>query len=94
MNEMFRRLRRVLATTLARGGGIAQGIAVFGLTAGLSGCSPAEGPLELKVAARGYGSNIVWIDTRHDLVAVLRWFGGNAQEFFGLLVDAVGPDDQ
>ncbi len=30
-----------------------------------------------------------WIDTRHDLVVVLRWFGGNAQEFFGLLVEAV-----
>jgi CubicO group peptidase (beta-lactamase class C family) len=40
-------------------------------------------------AARGYGSNIVWIDTQHDLVVVLRWFGGNAQEFFGLLVEAV-----
>ena len=40
-------------------------------------------------AARGYGSNIVWIDTRHDLVVVLRWFGGNAREFFGLLMEAV-----
>ena len=50
MNDVFRRLRRVLATILARGGVIAQGIAVFGFTAGLSGCSLGEGPLELKVA--------------------------------------------
>ena len=45
-------------------------------------------------AARGYGSNIVWIDTRRDLVVVLRWFGGNAQEFFGLLVEAVEAGDE
>ncbi len=59
MNDIFRRLRRVLATTLARGGGIAQGITVFGLTAGLSGCSPAEGPLELKVAHSGSPESLI-----------------------------------
>ncbi|MFQ5705127.1 MAG: serine hydrolase domain-containing protein [Gemmatimonadales bacterium] len=40
-------------------------------------------------AARGYGSNIVWIDTKRDLVAVLRWFGGDAPEFFGPLRESV-----
>ncbi len=44
-------------------------------------------------AARGYGSNVVWIDTRHDLVAVLRWFGGDADEFFGPLVESVQMDE-
>lgn len=33
------------------------------------------------------------LDTRHDLVVVLRWFGGNAREFFGLLVEAVEAGD-
>ena len=59
MNDIFGRLRRVLATTLALGGGIAQGIVVFGLTAGLSGCSPAEGPLELKVAHSGSPESLI-----------------------------------
>ena len=40
-------------------------------------------------AARGYGSNIIWIDSEHGLVVVLRWFGGNAGEFFGPLVESV-----
>ncbi len=39
-------------------------------------------------AARGYGSNIIWVDSEHDLVVVLRWFGGNAGEFFGPLVES------
>ncbi len=45
-------------------------------------------------AARGYGSNIVWINTEHDLVAVMRWFGGNQREFFGPLVRAVQGDGE
>jgi CubicO group peptidase (beta-lactamase class C family) len=40
-------------------------------------------------SARGYGSNVIWIDKEHDLVAVLRWFGGSGREFFGPLVQAV-----
>ncbi len=44
-------------------------------------------------AARGYGSNIVWIDTQRDLVAVLRWFGGDADEFFGPLVESVQSEE-
>lgn len=39
-------------------------------------------------SARGYGSNVIWIDKEHDLVAVLRWFGGDGREFFGPLVRA------
>ncbi len=59
MSETFRGLRRVLATTMARGGGIALGIAVFGLMAGLSGCSPSEGPLQLKVAHSGSPESLI-----------------------------------
>ena len=40
-------------------------------------------------AARGYGSNVIWINTEHDLVVVLRWFGGDARKFFGPLVESV-----
>ncbi|MCH7778238.1 MAG: serine hydrolase [Gemmatimonadetes bacterium] len=29
-------------------------------------------------AARGGGSNIIWIDPEHDLVVVIRWITGNA----------------
>ncbi|MCZ6918340.1 MAG: serine hydrolase [Gemmatimonadetes bacterium] len=41
-------------------------------------------------AARGYGSNIIWIDTVLDLVVVLRWFGGRAPKFFDPLIQSVG----
>jgi CubicO group peptidase (beta-lactamase class C family) len=37
-------------------------------------------------AARGYGTNMIWIDTARDLVVVLRWFGGQASEFFDPLI--------
>ena len=40
-------------------------------------------------AARGYGSNVVWINTGLDLVVVLRWFGGDARKFFGPLEESV-----
>ena len=59
MNDIFRGLRRVLTTTRVRGGVIAQGIVVFGLTVGLSGCSPAEGPLQLKVAHSGFPQSLI-----------------------------------
>ncbi len=42
-------------------------------------------------AARGYGSNMIWIDAERDLVVVLRWFGGRAPEFLGPLVESVEP---
>jgi CubicO group peptidase (beta-lactamase class C family) len=37
-------------------------------------------------AARGYGTNMICIDTARDLVVVLRWFGGQASEFFDPLI--------
>ena len=41
-------------------------------------------------AARGAGSNVIWIDPEHDLVAVVRWIDkASAPAFLGLLGESV-----
>lgn len=40
-------------------------------------------------AARGHGGNVIWIDTRNDLVVVTRWFGGGWQELQDLILASV-----
>ncbi len=43
-------------------------------------------------AARGAGSNVIWIDPDHDLVAVLRWIdAASADGFLARLLDSVEP---
>jgi CubicO group peptidase (beta-lactamase class C family) len=41
-------------------------------------------------AARGAGSNVIWIDPDHDLVAVVRWIDRTALDgFVKLVLDSV-----
>ncbi|HEY2932077.1 MAG TPA: serine hydrolase [Acidobacteriota bacterium] len=40
-------------------------------------------------AARGYGSNAIWMDPEHDLVIVWRWHQGGENEFFRQVIAAV-----
>ncbi len=40
-------------------------------------------------AALGAGSNMIWIDPEHDLVVVLRWYRGNADEFLKLILASI-----
>ena len=40
-------------------------------------------------AASGGGSNTIWIDPEHDLVVVLRWYRGNANEFFKAILASI-----
>ena len=45
---------------------------------------------ETCVSALGAGSNVIWIDREHDIVAVLRWIDKTKyQDFIGRLVEAV-----
>ena len=45
---------------------------------------------ESSYAARGAGSNVIWIDPEHDLVAVVRWIDKTAVDgFVKLLLDSV-----
>jgi CubicO group peptidase (beta-lactamase class C family) len=45
---------------------------------------------EESVFALGAGGNIVWVEPRHDLVAVMRWIDNTAvDEFLGKLVSAI-----
>lgn len=45
-------------------------------------------------AAKGAGSNIIWIDPEHDLVVVWRWYRGNENEFLKQVVGAIKPIDK
>jgi CubicO group peptidase (beta-lactamase class C family) len=40
-------------------------------------------------AARGFGSNTIWIDPEHDLVVVWRWHGGSGNEFYKRIIAAI-----
>ena len=41
-------------------------------------------------AARGAGSNLIWIDPQHDLVAVVRWIDKSSMDgFIQLVLEAV-----
>ncbi|HKX26138.1 MAG TPA: serine hydrolase [Blastocatellia bacterium] len=40
-------------------------------------------------AARGFGSNTIWIDPEHDLVVVWRWHDGTGNEFFKRIIAAI-----
>jgi hypothetical protein len=45
---------------------------------------------ETSFAARGAGSNVIWIDPEHDLVAVVRWIDkASLDGFFARLLAAV-----
>ena len=45
---------------------------------------------ESSYAARGAGSNVIWIDPEHDLVVVVRWIDkGHVEGFLRLIVDSV-----
>ena len=59
------------------------------LTPGTPGDDVETGTPVPTFAARGYGSNVIWVNKEHDLVVVLRWFGGNPREVYGPLVAAV-----
>lgn len=43
-------------------------------------------------AARGFGSNTIWIDPEHDLVVVWRWHDGSGNEFFKRIIAAIKPE--
>src|SRR5207247_10997977 len=46
---------------------------------------------ESSYAARGAGSNVIWIDPEHDLVAVVRWIDKGAMDgFVARVLAAVG----
>jgi CubicO group peptidase (beta-lactamase class C family) len=40
-------------------------------------------------AARGFGSNTIWIDPDHDLVVVWRWHNGDGNEFFKRIIASI-----
>lgn len=40
-------------------------------------------------AARGHGSNMIWVDPEHDLVVVWRWHAGGPDEFLGMVIQAI-----
>jgi CubicO group peptidase (beta-lactamase class C family) len=40
-------------------------------------------------AARGFGSNTIWIDPEHDLVVVWRWHDGSGNELFKRVIAAI-----
>ena len=40
-------------------------------------------------AARGFGSNTIWIDPEHDLVVVWRWHQGSGNEFYKRIIAAI-----
>jgi CubicO group peptidase (beta-lactamase class C family) len=40
-------------------------------------------------AARGHGSNMIWVDPEHDLVVVWRWHAGSGDEFLGMVIQAI-----
>lgn len=40
-------------------------------------------------AARGFGSNTIWIDPEHDLVVVWRWHQGSGNELYKRLIAAI-----
>ena len=41
-------------------------------------------------SARGAGSNVIWIDSEHDLVVVVRWIDrGHVEGFLRLVLDSV-----
>jgi CubicO group peptidase (beta-lactamase class C family) len=42
-------------------------------------------------AAKGAGSNLLWIDPEHDLVVVWRWYRGNENEFFKRILATIKP---
>jgi CubicO group peptidase (beta-lactamase class C family) len=45
---------------------------------------------ESSYAARGAGSNVIWIDPEHDLVVVARWIDkAHVEPFLRLIVEAV-----
>jgi len=47
---------------------------------------------ESSYAARGAGSNLIWLDPEHDLVVVVRWIdAGSVDAFLKLVLDSVAP---
>jgi CubicO group peptidase (beta-lactamase class C family) len=57
-----------------------------------TGRAQFPGAPESSYAARGAGSNVIWIDPEHDLVAVVRWidkaaFGGFVERLLGAAVE-------
>ncbi len=45
-------------------------------------------------AARGFGSNTIWIDPEHDLVIVWRWHNGSGNELFKRVIAAIRQDER